>query len=360
MSINEKMTAIANDTRGLTGSTGALTLNGIHSKLSNAQTETDTQAELIAQITNALAGKGTIESSSLQQKIVTPTTSQQIVAPDSGYQGLSRVTVNAIPASLLGGAVDVVVAANESSLPTSAENGTIVIISNPIFTVGNVSVQNIQPTTAVKNDIWITVSETSAAPIKKGVITFYPTAVKRHNGSTWESTTAFVKYDEEWISMDLMLFKTGNGFNITTGGWRLYGSQSDMSLGMSFDNITSNTDIIVNVTKDYRPTAAVSLAFGTVNKIAAGRYNQLAVTFKNEYISQIYVGFSETLASDYAVNFDLQTNIGGARHTSWTTSYLDLSSLGSSYSGYFYVKIQAVANRTSEDKITISDIRLTN
>lgn len=36
----------------------------------------------------------------LQTKTVSPTISQQVVQPDSGYDGLSRVTVNAVTAAI--------------------------------------------------------------------------------------------------------------------------------------------------------------------------------------------------------------------------------------------------------------------
>jgi hypothetical protein len=40
-------------------------------------------------------------SPNLQDKIVTPSTSSQIIIPDNNYDGLSKVTVNAMPAGIL-------------------------------------------------------------------------------------------------------------------------------------------------------------------------------------------------------------------------------------------------------------------
>lgn len=62
-------------------------------------TELSTQDDLIAQIQTALQNKASASEPVLQTKTVTPTTSVQNVTPDSGYDGLSKVTVNAIPST---------------------------------------------------------------------------------------------------------------------------------------------------------------------------------------------------------------------------------------------------------------------
>ena len=64
--------------------------------------ELTTQDSLISQIVTALEGKSAAGADPvLQSKTITPTTSSQIIEPDSGYDGLDVVTVNAIPSNYI-------------------------------------------------------------------------------------------------------------------------------------------------------------------------------------------------------------------------------------------------------------------
>jgi len=77
------------------------TSGGTVSLTDDIDNEVDTQADLISQISTALAGKTAGSSVSLQSKSVTPSTSAQTVTPDAGYDGLSQVAVGAIPSGFV-------------------------------------------------------------------------------------------------------------------------------------------------------------------------------------------------------------------------------------------------------------------
>lgn len=95
MSVNEKMTTLANDVRGLSGAVSSLGLDAMHTQLNLSQVEVDTQADIIEQIKVALQGK-VAAAPALQEKSVIPSEEQQIVLPDDGFDGLSRVIVEAM------------------------------------------------------------------------------------------------------------------------------------------------------------------------------------------------------------------------------------------------------------------------
>jgi hypothetical protein len=103
--VNEKMTALADEIRELSGTTTSKSIDTMTTDVNTANLAINDQTDLITQIRNIAnnlpeAGGGATEIN-LQDKTVTPTTSQQTVTADNGYDGLDTVTVNAIPSSYI-------------------------------------------------------------------------------------------------------------------------------------------------------------------------------------------------------------------------------------------------------------------
>lgn len=98
MSVNAKMTSVANEIRELSGTTDPMGLDDMAENINVANDEIDLQAEKLTQVLASLVGKGSGEGGVLlQEKTVSPSTTVQTVAPDAGYGGLSVVTVDAMP-----------------------------------------------------------------------------------------------------------------------------------------------------------------------------------------------------------------------------------------------------------------------
>lgn len=99
MSLNNKMTALADEIRTLSGTTNPMSIDTMTSTLNTENTNFNTnlniQEDLIAQIQAAvdnLPETGDTEIA-LQNKTVTPSTNTQTVTADRGYDGLNTVTI---------------------------------------------------------------------------------------------------------------------------------------------------------------------------------------------------------------------------------------------------------------------------
>lgn len=80
--------------RGYHDGNGKVQIVGEEKKITSNGTYTPTSGKVITKVTVSVENAPT-----LQEKIVTPTKNEQVVSPDSGYDGLSKVTVGAIPAN---------------------------------------------------------------------------------------------------------------------------------------------------------------------------------------------------------------------------------------------------------------------
>jgi hypothetical protein len=97
MSFNDKMTAIANKIRSILGVTGVMGLDDMSSSLSDCQDIVDSQAALLDQAIIAIANKSSGERVSvLQSKNIQPSKDVQVITADSGYDGLSSVTISPV------------------------------------------------------------------------------------------------------------------------------------------------------------------------------------------------------------------------------------------------------------------------
>ena len=89
---------ITNPLADLNAANGGTSATTMAAAVDNTETLVSNEATLLAQAISALESKASVgqQQITLQEKTVSSSTSKQTVTPDSGYDGLSKVTVNAM------------------------------------------------------------------------------------------------------------------------------------------------------------------------------------------------------------------------------------------------------------------------
>ena len=185
---------------------------------------------------------GGASGASLQSKTVSPSESTQTVSPDSGYDGLSKVTVNAISSTYIGS--DVTKKSAATYIPKTTNQSIA-------------SGQYLSGTQTIKGD-----ANLVAGNIKSGVSIFGVTGTYAGGGSSGGSGNNNVEAYAITDTSPSVSFKTtsgtikiwGYGTMTSSGGWggqstsliafegdkyhksTMYGSPSSTSLSLSISN----------------------------------------------------------------------------------------------------------------------------
>ena len=114
----DNLTVFNTDYTGVTGIKAKGTGNGMLTYIRPRGTKTITENGANIDVAKYAAAQVDV-TPNLQSKIATPTTSQQIISADDGYDGLSQVTVDSIPSEYI----------VPNGTITITENGTVDVSS---------------------------------------------------------------------------------------------------------------------------------------------------------------------------------------------------------------------------------------
>lgn len=215
----------------------------------------------------------------LQSKTVSPSTSQQTVSPDSGYDGLSSVTVNAMPSGSAStpattitanptisvsnsGLITASVSGSQSVTPTvsagyvsSGTSGTVTVSGSNTSQLTTQAAQTITPTTSdqtIASGKYLTGAQTIkgdanlvAGNIKKDVVLFGVTGTLESGGGEFVDVTISVGrrsllgycympdgtvQDEGISDQSVVISVPANSVFVITGNWMSYAANGMTSL----------------------------------------------------------------------------------------------------------------------------------
>lgn len=243
-----------------------------------------------------------------------------------------------------GGSIRLITVQSEARLPGSAPEGTAAVISTTPAV--RLYATNTPPASPKTGDVWLSVGVASNAPIQAGMITVYPAGFRQYVNGEWQNVTGFVRHGGEWVSMELMLFETGNAYLAVTGGWMGNGNVTTISPGE-------------NLTLSVPAEGYINKMIATNLRIPAGRYSKLVAVGQRSYVAAFEIGFSQSQTS---TDFDVKTSFApsGEQMNSPATVELSLADLSPEYDGYLKIRLNSVPGARDPSNATVSKIYLTN
>ena len=159
-----------------------------------------------------------LDGSSYQRKTVTPTTSQQVITADQGYEALSQVTVNAIPSQYIIPTGNLAITQNGNSINVSQYATVSVNVSGG----GGATMATKSTTNSSATATSLTFTGMAAQP--KGFFLRCTSSLTRSSNSTYYYVADIV-YDGTDTKGNCYRMSNGNYANVTTGySWTYSGT----------------------------------------------------------------------------------------------------------------------------------------
>lgn len=244
-----------------------ITLSGMESVIQSSNAEIESQAAKLAQALSALNGKAASGGSGevkLQEKTVNSSTSKQTVQPDSGYDGLSKVTVNAMATATQ--AVPSISVSSAGLITASATQTAGYVAAGTKSATQQLSTQAAQTITpgtsnkTIASGKYLTGTQTIkgdanlvAGNIKSGVSIFGVSGTLSIGEDVTTETNAYTGLLEELESIINTLPNAGSGGGpeITTAKLTIINNSSETTVYIAFHQYSNGDFIYKDTFADY-------------------------------------------------------------------------------------------------------------
>lgn len=244
--------------------------------------------------------------------------------------------------------------ASADALPENVKDGTLAIISDTA--VRNVWAQNEEPAEPEEGDVWLTCGAKSSAPIVKDYLTIYPTAAKQYQNGAWVGVSCYVRKNDEWIALEIILYRNGDLCVPVTGGWA---GATYAAAGVNPESSFNGAPAMeLNASQNYDYTKTGAAALFTQKKIPVGGYGKLVATYyKSDNSGRLSIGLSDNQAC--AEPNLKSTGLFYGAEDAWATAEVDLTNVAAGTEAYIKIYIHAPGNNDAEI-VYVTDVYLTN